>query len=543
MTDGTIRAAGDGWEPALAAALLGAERAPPAAAGSGPLADLVGGTDPGGTDPGGALLAQLALHATLHRAGIGLGPEALAPAEPRAAFGPECPPAAATRLYGFLVGGYAARARLEEWCEIAAAGGLRAPVWLLQALAARRAELPEAIDRIAGPELAWLAAVSGEAPAEGAAEGAAEAGADGSADWSEGTAGERRAAFTAFRARDPEAARAALEAGFRKEKADLREALVNALATGLSEADEPFLETCLDDRATGVRLAAQRLLPLLPGSRYAARMAERARAALTVESKRRLLGGTTHALAVALPEESPALARDGVEANAWDTRNGGARAALLRGILARAPLSAFADHPPRLWIALALGSEWSEPVFNGLYSAVQRTRDPDWTEAMAEVLAEAYAEKIRGVRRTDQLLALWAQALDLLPDAAWESRVAELIRARRIELVLAMLARGPERFSESFSAALLDWLAFVSRGSDSLRQALAKGWIVERLGERLWPSADAAASAAAILARLGEAEGGRLRNQLATLVETLELRAAMRRDFESETGTGEGAQG
>lgn len=527
MTEAAPLTAGDGWEPVLAAALLGAERAPPAA--PGPLADFIAETD-----AGGALLARLAAHGALHRAGAGLGPEALVPAEPREASGLECPPAAATRLYGFLVGGHAARRRLEEWCALAAAAGMRAPVWLLQALAPHRDTLPEAVDWVAGPELAWLARACGE--------GAAEA-AEGPADWTEGTLGERRAAFAAFRAHDPEAARAALEPDFRKEKADLREALVEALETRLSQADEPFLEACLDDRGGGVRLAAQRLLPRLAGSRYAARMAERARAALRIEGKRRLLGGTTDTLVVTLPEESSDLARDGVAANTWESRGGGTRAALLRGILARAPLHAFVEHPPRLWIELALRSEWSEPIVDGLFSTIQRTRDPAWTHAAADVLAEAYAEKIKGVRRTNPLLGLWAQALDLLPGAEWEARVADQIRDRRIETVLALLARGPEHFSAPFSAALLDWLALVSRGSDSLRKDLAKGWIVERLAERLAPSDAAASAAAAILARSDEAEGERLHNQLTTLAETLALRAAMRRDFQPVTATGESTRG
>lgn len=525
MAEIETRPTDDGWEPVLAAALLGAERAPPAA--PGPVADLVAETD-----SGGALLARLAAHGALHRAGTGLGAEALVHLPPREVFGPECPPAAAARLHGILVGDYVVRKHLAEWCELAAAAELRPPAWLLPALAAQRNTLPEAIDRIAGPELAWLARACGEAPATAT---------EGPADWTEGTPGERRAAFAAFRARDPEQARAALEIRFRKEKADLREALVYGLEIGLSEADEPFLEACLDDRASGVRTAAQRLLPRLPGSRFAERMAERARAALAIAGEGGP-DGTTPTLVVTLPEESPALLRDGVEGNTWKVRNGGARSVLLEGILARTPLSVFAEHPPRLWIALALASEWSEPVLDGLFSAVARSLDPDWTQAMADVLAEAYAEKLPGVRRTSQLLDRWAQALDLLPDAAWEARVVELIRARRIEVVTTMLAHGPERFSEPFSATLLDWLALVSRGSDSLRQTLAKGWTVERLGERLWPSADATARAAAILAHLGEAEGTRLRNQLTALAETLALRVAMRGDFEPGTGTGEDAR-
>jgi len=517
--------AGDGWEPTLAAALLGAERAPPAAADA--LADFVVGAD-----PGGALLARLAVHATLHRAGTGFGPEALSPAEPREPVGPECPPAAAARLHGFLGGGQAANARLAEWCALAAARGMRAPDWLLPALAARHGTLSEAIDGIAGPELAWLGRTCGdsiEAP-------------EGAADWTEGTVAERRAAFTAWRARDPEAARLALEPVFRKEKADLREALVGALATGLSDADEPFLEACLDDRGGGVRMAAQRLLPHLPASRYAARMAERARAALAIEGRSDALPGTPHSLVVTLPEESPDLARDGVEAGAWESRNGGARAALLRAILERAPLRVLSDHPPELWIALALQSDWAEPVSGGLHAMVRRTRDPAWTEALADVLARACAGDLKGVRRTNPLIAFWAQALALLPAAAWETRVGAVIRARRLEVVPALLEYGPDRFSEGFSTALLDWLAFASRGSDDLRQSLGKGWGIGGLGERLWPSTDAAAAAAALLARVPEEEGGRLRQQLAGLAETLALRAAMRRDFEPDTER-EGARG
>jgi hypothetical protein len=306
----------------------------------------------------------------------------------------------------------------------------------------------------------------------------------------------------------------------------------------LSPADTPFLEACLDDRAGGVRVAAQHLLPRLPGSPYTERMAARARAALSVESKRRLLGGTTHTLVVTLPEESPELVRDGVEPNQWERRGGGTRASLLRTILARAPLQAFADHPPRLWIELALRSEWADPVFHGLFSAAKRTRDPAWTEAMADVVAEAYEGKVSGVRRTNEVLGMWAEALGLLPDLEWEARVVALIRARKIEVVLAVLGQGPEHFSDSFSAALLDWLAFVTRGSDALRRDLAKPWVIARFGDRLWPSDDHAASAAAILARLPEEDGDRLRTQLTGLSETLALRAAIRRDFRLETNAG-----
>ncbi|KTS20193.1 hypothetical protein NS228_09645 [Methylobacterium indicum] len=517
--DATVIAA-DGWEPILAAALLGAERAPPAP--PGPLADLI--TEP---DPGAALLARLAAEGLHHLAGLDLAPDAMAPLAPREAAGRDCPPAAAMRLYGLLGGGHAARERLREWFDLAAAARMRPPAWLHQALMLQGRTLPETARAVVGPELAWLAGACGEAPEDESDEAPD--------DWTVGSLAERRAAFAAFRARDPDGARAALEPVFRKEKADMREALVGALATGLSPADEPFLEACLDDRAGGVREAAQRLLPLLPGSLYASRMAMRAATALVIETKTRLLRSATHDLVVTLPEDSPTLARDGVTPNQWEQRGGGIRAGLLRDILARTPLRAFAGHPPRLWLELALRGEWSEPILKGLFETIARERDPDWTRAAIGLLAEAYEGKVAGVRRTNELIGRWVRAVDLLPDAEWEAAVTELIRARKIEVVLAMIGSGPESFSERFSAALIDWLAFVLRGSDDLRRDLAKPWVIGRLGERLWPGDEVAASAAALAARLPEQEGDRLRPQVTALSETLDLRVAMRREFETPT--------
>ncbi|MER2268673.1 DUF5691 domain-containing protein [Methylobacterium oxalidis] len=524
-----IGQAADGWEAALATALLGADRAPAGLAGDS--REPWGELGPA-ADPGGALLARLAGHGVRHLAGRTLAPGLLVPAEPRPPAGPECPPAAAARLALLLSGG--ARDRLAEWCGLAAAAGVRAPPWLLPALAAHRADLAEAVGRIAGSELAWLDRACADGPAEAAA---APPG-----DWSEGSPAERRAAFLTLRAEAPEAARAALEAAFRTEKAEIRQSLVAALEVGLSEADAPFLETCLDDRASGVRAAAQRLLPRLPRSLLASRMAARAQAALAITAKRRLLGGTTHTLAVTLPEESPTLARDGVEPRAYE-RRGGARAGLLREILSAAPLHAFAEHPPRLWIELALRSEWSDPIIEGFLAAVRREGDADWARALATVLGEAHAGRLSGVRRTDPLREIWARAAGLLPAAEWERLVEGAFRGGEAETVLAHLGHGPAAFSERFTAAHLDWLAVVTRGARAGRDALARSWMIDRLAERAHPNAEAAASAAALLARLPdetpEETDGRLRRQVARLAETLDLRAAMRREFEPFTTAAE----
>lgn len=504
----------DAWEPTLAAALLGADRAGPGRVGDAPVEiDL-------GADAGGALLARLAAHGIHHLAGAGFGPEALVPVAERPPAGPECPPAAASRLAVLLSTGN--RERLAEWCDLAGAAGLRAPAWLLPALAARRSDLPEAIGRVAGAELAWLdrAAAGGTGPEVAAGE----------PDWTDGTPAEREAAFRAFRARDAAASRAALEAGWRAEKAELRARFVAALAVGLSEADGPFLEACLDDRAVGVRTEAQRLLPRLTGSEFAARMAARARAALRIEGRRKLFR-TTYTLVVTLPEEDPALARDGIAPSAHASQGSGVRGGLLRDVLAAAPLDAFAEHPPRRWIELALRSDWSGEIRAGLLAAARRAGDPAWSEALTTVLGEACLGRLPGVEPSEPLVTAWAVAAALLPAADWETLVAILIRGGSVTSVIAHLGQAPARFSESFTRALLGWLAGLIQHGAVPDPPWKLAHPIDSLAERAWPSQETAAAAGALRDRFPQDGNRYLASALARLAETLDLRAALRRDF------------
>jgi hypothetical protein len=74
----------------------------------------------------------------------------------------------------------------------------------------------------------------------------------------------RKVALTELRRRDPEAARTVLEAKLGNENADVRLPLLSLLATGLSEADIPFLEgIAANDRAPKVKAFAASLLARL----------------------------------------------------------------------------------------------------------------------------------------------------------------------------------------------------------------------------------------------------------------------------------------
>ncbi|OFR53925.1 hypothetical protein HMPREF2883_04990 [Actinomyces sp. HMSC075C01] len=84
--------------------------------------------------------------------------------------------------------------------------------------------------------------------------------------WRLGTTAQRLAYFRRLRAQDPAAARTLMVTSWKKEKAEAREGIVEALTTGLGEADLPMLEMAITDRSGGVRQAAAQVLLHLPES-------------------------------------------------------------------------------------------------------------------------------------------------------------------------------------------------------------------------------------------------------------------------------------
>lgn len=84
--------------------------------------------------------------------------------------------------------------------------------------------------------------------------------------WRLGATAQRLAYLRRLRAQDPAAARTLMVASWKKEKAEAREGIVEALATGLGEADLPLLEMAITDRSGGVRQAAAQVLLHLPES-------------------------------------------------------------------------------------------------------------------------------------------------------------------------------------------------------------------------------------------------------------------------------------
>jgi hypothetical protein len=359
------------WPELLAAALVGTERRP------GPAAD-----------PAADLLDRVAGWAAYRRAGVQPGrriePPVPAPAESRPVIGEP----AARRLVRLLDADSrqfdaASRAALmTEWLSLAVGRGFRVPPAQLPALleyGRAHREHREAITAVGGARIRWLAEQNPDWTYLGAV---ADESAVDSELWTAGRPAQRAGYLRALRRREPDQARALLEADWATLTPDERGDLVATLAHGLGPADEPLLERALDDRRRDVREVAAGLLTVLPGAAYGVRMVHRAWAAVTPGP-----GGT---LAVTPPPECDrSMRRDGITPK--PPAGTGERAWWLEEVLARTPLSTWP--PPADLLSRPVEDEWASTVHRGLARAAAARRDPVWAAALVPVLADTARDR------------------------------------------------------------------------------------------------------------------------------------------------------
>lgn len=295
--------------------LLGAERAGslPQTPPPGRLAARA--AQPRAADKESALLDLAAAASPWWRAGRQPGQAGASPPEPAPPEEmPLCSPGAASLLARIVTGEY--NETLGEWLDLAVQRGVRVPedrIPDVLTFGQSRYELRPALAAAIGARGRWLAAQN---PAWSyALADAAAANADDS--WQTGTFDHRRLLLRALRAANPARALALVQSTWASDSPDDRARFLPELAIGLSMADEPFLESCLDDKRKPVRTAAADLLALLPESRLIRRMVDRARPLLTLDSgpkRKPLRKGAPRRISLALPTAfEPSMARDGLE--------------------------------------------------------------------------------------------------------------------------------------------------------------------------------------------------------------------------------------
>jgi hypothetical protein len=228
--------------------------------------------------------------------------------------------------------------------------------------------------------------------------------------WDDGPIGQRVGYVHDARRHDPDRARALLESTWAEESPEDRIRLLSALRVGLGLGDEPFLESTLDDRRREVRALAAELLATLPGSAYAKRMAERARAVVTPRGGR---------LRIAPPVLcDAAMRRDGIAPR--PPSGVGERAWWLEEVLARTPLETWA-HDPATFLRLDVDGDWAPVLHRGLARAASSQRSPDWAAALLDVLEPQVTSK----SGPDEILLLEALYETLAP----ADRAARAVRA------------------------------------------------------------------------------------------------------------------
>ena len=390
--------------------------------------------------PGGSLLEAAAVALARRRAGVtpahGHAPIPAAPTETT----PPLPAAAGARVIRILGDGVPGGAQiahelLSQWLEAAAAKGGHVPPVVLPALldAGRRNSLIRpALAQVAGRRAGWLAGMRGDwrwlrdesVP---------------SAAWETGTIGERVGYLVELRRADPAAGRELLATTWELESSDDRARFVTALATGLSLADDAFLEQALDDRRKEVREAALDLLHGLPGSSLSRRMRERAAAAVRLDPNGWLL--------VTPPDDlDTGMRRDGMAAT--PARGLGVSAWLLEETLAGAPLDTWAD--PATMLRLARGNDWESALLHGWAKAAIAQQNPAWATALIDEAAGALRESVR-----------WDLHLVIPPDEL--GRLAADALRREDGTAHRLLSIHPGRWPDELSAAVLETIAHRAR--------------------------------------------------------------------------------
>ncbi|MEU1020175.1 DUF5691 domain-containing protein [Streptomyces sp. NPDC005898] len=521
------------WEELITAALLGTDRrALPA-----------GLTAPGRTAPA-ALLDEAAVQTVRRRAGLRPAPAATPPEPAARDPRPPAPPAARRRLATLLTGrpGTGGGGRrgatpdlmelLPQWLALANARGYGAPPELLPALldAARgRTDLrPQALT-FGGPRALWLARLNPDwrfalraTPGGGVPLPSADDTADVRRLWEEGLFAERVALLAALRAHDTAAARDLLDSTWATERAEDRLMFLDSLRTGLSAADEPFLERALTDRSRNVRSTAAELLSSLPGSALAGRMAARAASCVAVDHV-----SSRPTLMVEAPHECDAgMERDGVSPKPPTGR--GERSWWLGQLVEAAPLAIWRTRlgrrTPAEIVALPVADDWRGELHAAWCRAAVRQKDATWSRALLGTPAAPDAAGPGAVS-----LAERAKLLASLPAAERAEWVAGFIASHGLSEAFQLLGVCAVPWAEPLGRAVVDALN-IARDAGSYPWSFSG---VMGLAERCLDPEEAVRleSLTAVPDEQDDASpgaGGYWSEAFQRLVTTLRLRAAIR---------------
>lgn len=292
---------------------------------------------------------------------------------------------------------------LEEWLTLTRAQKRRAPALLIPTLfklAEQNIAIRPLISAVVGQRGHWLAAQRPEwkrllslAP---------ESDISNPAIWEEGSLPQRVEYLRLLRQNQANFGRETLQKVWKQEDAKTRLALLETLAEQLQAEDEDFLESCLDDRAKGVRELAAQLLGGLPDSAFLKRHHARLYAWCKIEKPSGILDKLRQkkpTLTINLPEVwDKNWLRDGIEEK--PPQGKGKKAFWLEQALSYIPVQTWqedSDLPAETYLELLLQSEWKNNFKEGLAQSLQRYPQTDWAALMLkkfDPLATPYLQQL-----------------------------------------------------------------------------------------------------------------------------------------------------
>jgi hypothetical protein len=254
--------------------------------------------------------------------------------------------------------------------------------------------------------------------------------------WQEGTAAQRRAVLVQLRATAQDTARQWLAEAWKGEKPDSRLELLTGLGTGLSPADQPFLEQALRDRVEKVRDQAAALLLLLPDSRLRAQLTAVADTCLSRQAPTGRLQGLTGMLGergqrgtleVRLPSEAGIdWASLGIGEPPKSAESKGRGAWYLSRLLSRVPPSHWSERfemSPENMIAAAQSCAWDQVLFEAWSEAAILHGDQTWIKLFVRL----WASQLKVGSGPDAARGLGVKLLrSLLPEAE-DREIAQLL--------------------------------------------------------------------------------------------------------------------
>lgn len=201
--------------------------------------------------------------------------------------------------------------------------------------------------------------------------------------WETGTKAERLALLGYLRKQQPQRATALIASTWAEDSFQDRQYFLDCLHVNLSESDEAFLESCLDDKRKEIREVAAFLLSKIENSALVNRLF--AEALTFLEVKSRVLKKPK--IVVTIPEDFKSeWKRDGIHEKSHLFQVG-QKANWLGQIIQKIPPSKWDEHfklSPEETLDIFLRSEWSELILQALINATGtfNTTSSAWAEAI-----------------------------------------------------------------------------------------------------------------------------------------------------------------